>query len=112
MYTKRKPENKLCFLVPIDLLCGCVQITKFYLSSMEFLIHYELEISKQEISFSKTFLLEFVHGNKGNNPNNFQLWFSCSNVFTFVLLHTKRTKENKRNITGTKDGYLQKFSNN
>ena len=58
------------------------------------------------------FLLEFVHGNKGNNPNNFKLWFSCSNVFTFVLLHTKRTKENKRNITGTKDGYLQKFSNN
>ena len=56
--------------------------------------------------------MEFVHGNKRNNTNNFKLWFPRSDVFAFVLLHTKRTKENKRNITGTKDGYLQKFSNN
>ena len=55
MYTKRKPENKLCFLVPIDLLCGCAQITKFYLSSVIFLIHCSIEISKHEISSSKTF---------------------------------------------------------
>ena len=101
MYIKRKPENKLCFLVTVDLLCGCVQITKFYLSSMEFLIHYELEISKQEISSGKT-LLRFANGNKRHTPNNFKLWFSCFNVLAFVLLHTKRTKENKRNVAGTK----------
>lgn len=55
MYIKRKPENKPCFLVTVDSLCGCVQITKFYLRSMKFMIHYELEISKQEISFSESF---------------------------------------------------------
>ena len=54
MYIKRKPENKLCFLVTVDLLCGCVRITKFYLRSMSFLIHYDIEISEQEISFGKT----------------------------------------------------------